>query len=115
MPLLRLTTDVLPGPDEAEGIAAKLSGVVSEVLGKPGEYVMAVLADASVHMSGKSGSAALVEISSIGGLGPRVNGTLAARVTELLSRELPLEPERIYVIFSDVPGEDWARGGRTFR
>ncbi|OPL18026.1 MAG: hypothetical protein AVO35_07655 [Candidatus Aegiribacteria sp. MLS_C] len=115
MPLLRLTTGVLQDPVDTEGITSKLSGIVSDVLGKPEEYVMTVLSEESVSMSGKAGPAALVEIYSIGGLGPHVNGTLASRVTEFLSGELPLSPDRIYVIFSDVPGEDWARAGRTFR
>lgn len=115
MPLIRLETDRISGSKDLEDLLEKMSVTLAEALGKPLEYVMASATSSSISLGNRSGDAALVQVMSIGGLGPSVNPVAASSITELLAAELDLDPSRIYVTFTDVPGENWACGGRTFR
>lgn len=115
MPLVRLETDRKMDEGVMEGITAGLTAIVSEATGKPSRYVMTTVCNATTRMSDESGGSALVQVMSIGGLGPSVNGGIAASITGLLNEELGISPDRIYITFTDVPGENWAWQGRTFR
>lgn len=115
MPLIRLETDRISGSENVKDLLEKMSATVAEALGKPLEYVMAAASPSRISLGNRGGDAALVQVMSIGGLGPSVNGILAASITELLAAELDLDPERVYVTLTDVPGENWACGGSTFR
>ncbi len=115
MPLIRLETDIIMNREQETDLAGKLSTIVSEELGKPLEYVMASVGTCCILLSGEPGSAALVQIMSIGGLNAAVNGSIAATVSKLLEETLGLSPDRVYITFSDIPGENWAWQGRTFR
>lgn len=115
MPLIRLETDINPGNESKIELAEKLASIVSEETGKPTEYVMVSINQSNILISGESDNAALVQIMSIGGLNLSVNGSIAAAVSEVLEETLGISSDRIYIIFSDVPGENWAWQGRTFR
>ncbi|MFO8183638.1 MAG: phenylpyruvate tautomerase MIF-related protein [Candidatus Aegiribacteria sp.] len=115
MPLIRLETDRISGSENLDDLLEKMSATVAEALGKPLDYVMASVSPSRISLGNRAGDAALVQVMSIGGLDPRVNGIAAVSITELLTAELGLDPERVYVTFTDVPGENWACGGTTFR
>jgi phenylpyruvate tautomerase PptA (4-oxalocrotonate tautomerase family) len=115
MPLLRLETDALKRVEDTETLLDALASIVSESIGKPVDYVMVSTVESSVYMSGRLGDSALMEVSSIGGLDKVTISQLASRLTELLSSQLGIPPERVYCTFEDVPGERWAWQGRTFR
>ena len=115
MPLIRLETDINPGRESEIELAKKLASIVSEETGKPMKYVMVSINRSVILLSGESDGAALVQVMSIGGLNPSVNGNIAAAVSEALEETLGISSDRIYIIFSDVPGENWAWQGRTFR
>lgn len=115
MPLIRLETDRISGSGNVEDLLEKMSATLAEAMGKPLEYVMATASPCRISLGNRSGNAALVQIMSIGGLGQSVNGVLAASITELLAAELDLDPSRVYITLTDVPGENWACGGSTFR
>lgn len=115
MPFVRLETDAETVPENEKAIARRLSEIVSEETCKPARYVMVSITRSAMMMPGGRGPAAFVEVKSIGGLDSAVNGRVAASVTEALSAALDLSPDRIYVTFTDVPGENWAWRGETFR
>jgi phenylpyruvate tautomerase PptA (4-oxalocrotonate tautomerase family) len=115
MPFIRIETDTDPGADIEKELAEKLAKTVSEATGKPAGYIMISLSHSSMFMSGSPEGAAFVQVMSIGGLDSRVNGEIASSVTELLADMLKLSPDRIYITLTDVPGENWAWQGKTFR
>lgn len=115
MPLIRLETDISLDKEKEIDLAGKLSEIVSEEIGKPAKYVMVSISSSGILMSGEPGSAALVQVMSIGGLDSSVNGSIAAAVSELLEEILGIPSDRIYITFFDIPGENWAWQGRTFR
>ncbi len=115
MPLIRLETNIIINGEQEIDLAGKLSEIVAEELGKPLKYVMAVIGTCCILLAGDPGSAALVQIMSIGGLNAAVNGSIAVAVSRVLEETLGISAGRIYITFSDIPGENWAWQGRTFR
>ena len=115
MPLIRLETNIIINGEQEIDLAGKLSEIVAEELGKPIEYVMAAVSNCCILLAGDSGSAALVQIMSIGGLNAAVNGSIAVAVSRVLEETLGISSDRIYITFSDISGENWAWQGRTFR
>ena len=115
MPLIRLETDISMDKERKIDLAGKLSVIVSEKTCKPEKYEMASISSCEILLSGESGSSALVQVMSIGGLNSSVNGSIAVAVSELLEETLGIPSDRIYITFTDVPGENWAWKGKTFR
>jgi phenylpyruvate tautomerase len=68
MPLLKLETTVVLTEDKRKALLASLSKTVAEIIGKPEQYVMVAIGQASMLMSGNPGATAFVDVRSIGGL-----------------------------------------------
>ncbi|MBI5502531.1 MAG: ABC transporter substrate-binding protein [Deltaproteobacteria bacterium] len=115
MPLIRMETSKHLEEAQRDEICRQLSLIAAEIVGKPEEYVQAIVSrDACViRHGGTAGDAAFVEVRSIGGLTPKVNAALAARVCELLGRH-GIPPARIYLNFVDVRATHWGHDGSTF-
>jgi hypothetical protein len=90
---------------------------VAEVIGKPEQYVQAIVHQGKDHVSvlhgGAEGPSAFVEVRSIGGLSAKVNRTLSERICALLA-EQKIPGERVYLNFVDVPATNWGHDGATF-
>ena len=114
MPLLKLETTV-PLPDEKEKpLLAELSKAVAGIIGKPEQYVMITINHSAMLMSGKTGEAALVDVRSIGGLNGETNRKISQQICRLLKDSLAIEPERVYLNFTDVEAGNWGWNGSTF-
>ena len=116
MPLIQLETSCeLSDPEKKQALAQKLSALAAEGIGKPQQYVMAAVHDkVAMSMSGTGGPCALVTVKSIGGLSKAVNQTLAAQVAQSLQAELGIEPNRVYVTFTELAPTHWGWNGSTF-
>lgn len=114
MPLIHLhLTSVVPENRRPE-LLASLSQMVAECIGKPEQYVMVCVDTAAILMSGQGGEAAYAEVRSIGGLNPKVNRQLSAKVCALLQQSLGIAPERVYLNFLEVGASQWGWKGSTF-
>lgn len=114
MPLLKLETCVPLSGDELKTLLASLSRIVADTIGKPEQYVMVTCGHSAMHMSGRDGHAALVDIRSIGGLSPAVNAKLSAQVCQLLADVLGIPANRIYLNFTEFGPGNWGWNGSTF-
>ena len=114
MPLLKLETTVAVTEDKRASLLTSLSHIVAETTGKPERYVMVTLNQLSMLMEGKPGEAAFVDIRGIGGLNGNINSQLSLKICQALKQSLGIAPDRIYLNFTDVPGENWGWNGQTF-
>jgi len=114
MPLLKLETTVALTEAKQNALLAALSKLIAEGIGKPEQYVMVVVRQSAVLMSGKPGEAAFVDLRSIGGLSGVVNRRLTQGVCEVLKEQLGISPDRVYVNFTDVRAANWGWNGNTF-
>jgi phenylpyruvate tautomerase len=114
MPLLKLETTVALSEDKRKALLASLSKAVGAGIGKPEQYVMGVMSEAAMLMSGRPGEAAFVDIRSIGGLSASVNRNLAEQVCKVLAETLRVAPDRVYLNFTEVAAGSWGWNGGTF-
>ncbi len=114
MPLLKLHTSVQMSDDLKPKLLAACSRILAQVTGKPEAVTMVVLEKGEFLMGGKPGPGAFVDIRGIGGLTCDVNRKLSERLCDVLSKELGVPPERIYVTFTEVAASNWGWNGSTF-
>ncbi|MBF0500806.1 MAG: hypothetical protein HQM09_11780 [Candidatus Riflebacteria bacterium] len=114
MPMIRLQTTAALNDEKKTVLLGTLSKIISEATGKPETYVMVVIEQAAIMMSGKTGDAAFADIRGIGGLGGRVNGIISEKVCTALKSSLGISPDRIYLNFTNVSASDWGWNGKTF-
>jgi phenylpyruvate tautomerase PptA (4-oxalocrotonate tautomerase family) len=62
----------------------------------------------------KPGHCCCIQIHNIGVLMPAESQLICQRICDLLSRELNIHPERIYLIFRPVDGHHWGWNHTTF-
>jgi phenylpyruvate tautomerase len=115
MPLIKLETTETVAAETKRNLCAKLSRLVAETIGKPEQYVQALVVDgvAMLH-GGEPGPAAFVDVRSIGGLSTKVCDGLAAKICALLDRDLGVPGARVYLNFTDVSAAKWGHDGGTF-
>jgi phenylpyruvate tautomerase PptA (4-oxalocrotonate tautomerase family) len=115
MPFIHVhTSEAVDAACGAE-LAAGLSRVVAEGIGKPEQYVMAAVSgESQMVISGQTGPAAFVDVRSIGGLSAEVNGGLTRKICALLEETLGIPGDRVYMNFTDVARSDWGWNGQTF-
>lgn len=114
MPLLKLETNAPLDEEQRQPLLAALSKTVSEIVGKPEQYVMVTFHPGTALMSGKADHAAFVDVRSIGGLGGSVTRELSQKICAVLNERLGLSPDRVYLNFTDVPAANWGWNGNTF-
>ncbi|MFH0924706.1 MAG: phenylpyruvate tautomerase MIF-related protein [bacterium] len=114
MPLIKLHIPNQLNEEKKGQLLSTLSKIVAEDSGKPEKYVMALIEKASIMMSGRAGESAFVDIRGIGGLTKEVNRKISKHISELLSREIGIKPERIYITFIDIPASNWGWNGEIF-
>ena len=114
MPLLKLQTSVALTDEQHQTLLTSLSQTVSQIIGKPEQYVMVTVESVPMMMSGQMQDAAFVELRSIGGIGGQVNQRLSEGLCEQLNTALGIDPARIYLNFMDISASDWGYNGSTF-
>lgn len=114
MPLIKLQTAVSVPAEKRQMLLVSLSRIMAETIGKPEKYVMAVLEDAHIAMSGEIGGAACVDIRSIGGLSPKINEEISRELCAFLKETLGISPDRVFINFTEVAGSNWGWNGETF-
>ncbi|MGD9874466.1 MAG: phenylpyruvate tautomerase MIF-related protein [Kiritimatiellia bacterium] len=112
MPSIRV--QIAEAKFDAKKLLPKLSELTAKSLGKPEQYVMAVAEPAAILMAREPGPAAMAEVRSIGGLSAEKNTRLTQALCALLKSELGIPPDRVYVTFVDVKGENWGHDNSIF-
>lgn len=114
MPLIKLHTSAEVTKENKQALLKEMSELISTSLGKPEQYVMAVITDSDMMMSGNSDGAAFVDIRSIGGLTPEINRKISKDLCDILQNALNVSSSRIFINFIDISRSDWGWNGGTF-
>ncbi|VAX04704.1 hypothetical protein MNBD_GAMMA20-868 [hydrothermal vent metagenome] len=114
MPLLKIHTNQ-PLDDTAQtALMQKASAKVAELLGKPEHYVMIALdTDQAMLFASSSAPLAYLELKSIG-LPDDATTALSAALCQLVSEELTIAQDRIYIEFTNARRHLWGWDGHTF-
>ncbi|MDH5327747.1 MAG: phenylpyruvate tautomerase MIF-related protein [Gammaproteobacteria bacterium] len=114
MPYLSIQTNQGPDQINTNELLRKASLTVAEILGKPESYVMVALPDPVPMMfAGSSEPLAYLELKSIG-LPDAQTSQLSQSLCALISDQLGIDQNRVYIEFSNAPGNLWGWDGGTF-
>lgn len=114
MPLLSITTNQPVEAVSPDEFLKQTSKAVAEMLGKPERYVMVRLEqNPQMLFGGESSPLAYLELKSIG-LPAKRTEEFSQTLCDLISRQLKIPSERIYIEFSDAERHLWGWDGRTF-
>ncbi len=114
MPLLKIHTNQ-PLDDAAQTtLLQKASAKVAGLLGKPERYVMITLDTGQAMLfAGNNAPLAYLELKSIG-LPNDATASLSAALCRLISEELNVAQDRIYIEFTNAERHLWGWDGHTF-
>jgi len=114
MPFLKIQTNRDLPPAAAKSLAARASGLVAQLLGKPESYVMtSVEHNPAMQFAGSDDPLAYLELKSIG-LPESATADTSQALCQLVLTETGIEPARIYIEFADAPRKMWGWNGGTF-
>jgi phenylpyruvate tautomerase PptA (4-oxalocrotonate tautomerase family) len=114
MPFLRIQTNQPLTDAEAGTLAARASAVVAEQLGKPERYVMtSVESNPAMQFAGSTAPLAYLELKSIG-LPESLTADTSRALCTMLASATGIEPERVYIEFTDAPRRMWGWNNGTF-
>jgi phenylpyruvate tautomerase len=114
MPFLKIQTNQPLADTAAKALAAKASGRVAELLGKPEAYVMVTVeTNAAMQFAGSDEPLAYLELKSIG-LPQSITASASRTLCDLVAGETGISAKRIYIEFSDAPRQMWGWNGATF-
>jgi phenylpyruvate tautomerase PptA (4-oxalocrotonate tautomerase family) len=114
MPLLTISTNRLTEKAQAQELIKQASATLASMLGKPERYVMVVLNhNAQMLFAGDDSPLAYLELKSIGLPADRTS-EFSRTLCELISNQLQIPSDRVYIEFSDAQRHMWGWNGSTF-
>ncbi|MHC4780748.1 MAG: phenylpyruvate tautomerase MIF-related protein [Planctomycetota bacterium] len=114
MPWIGLKTSAKVADDKRSALLTGLSDIVADDMGKPKQYVMVSVEQANMMLGGSEEPSAFLDLRSIGGLSPSVNGALSEHLCALMEEQLGIPSDRTYITYSDIEAGNWGWQGRTF-
>lgn len=113
MPFINTKLNIPLAPDK-EAILKQKFGAASALIGKSESWLMLGFED-NCHMYFKGDSRkpmAFVEVRLYGSSGADAYSKMTAELTGILSDELDIDPQQIYVEY--IESENWGWAGRNF-
>ena len=117
MPLIIIKTSMPEiSTDRVEEIHEQAETILSSVLKKSRDYVVSILEfDQKISFAGESGSpSAYIEAKNVGILTPEITETLSREITAVVTKNLGIEPKRVYIEFQHSERHMWGWNGSTF-
>ncbi len=114
MPYLKLNTNAPIASQQIPKLLNELSKLMAQETGKPERYVLVEMTENKAMLfAGNDEPLAFLECKSIG-LSTNQAKSISASVSRVLNENLQLKGDRIYIEFSNCPGEFWGWNGSTF-
>jgi phenylpyruvate tautomerase len=114
MPYLKIQTNHAIDSNKAMDLIKTASRLVAEGLGKPERYVMVALEPPlAMVFAGSDAPAVFMELKSLGLSDSQTPG-LSAQLCQLMSQELGVSGDRIYIEFQAPPRKMWGWDSSTF-
>ena len=113
MPFINVKTNESVSDDKAENIKAQLGQAITAIPGKSEGWLMVgIEPEYKLWFKGTNEAAAMVEVSIYGGASHNALTTLTSHITGILTDQLGISSDRIYVKYSEV--ENWGWNGSNF-
>ena len=113
MPYIKTTTNVKIENAKAEALKAKLGKAIETFPGKSeGWLVLSFDSEKTMYFKGSDAPFAIAEVSLYGSVNASAANTMTALVTDIIAKELGIDPARIYVKYDGT--EHWGWNGGNF-
>ena len=113
MPFINAMTTAKINEEKANSIKSKLGKAIEAFPGKSESWLMVKLDDdCKMYFKGSSEDCAYIEISIFGSVNPAAADSMTALVTEIISSELGIKPDRIYIKYEGC--KNWGWNGSNF-
>lgn len=113
MPYLSIQTNTPTSDSAGQALLKKTSKLVSQQLGKPESYVMVALPAATPMLfAGSDEASAYLQLKSID-LDEKTTTGLSNALCSLISAELGISQDRVYIEFSNAQRHLWGWNGAT--
>ena len=113
MPFINTKTTVALSNEKKETITAEITAITRECLGKGENWIMTGYEDrASLSFQGDTSNIAYAEVKCFGKPSSAGASQMTAKICLLLSRELSIPADRIYVAY--FPTDQWGWNGNNF-
>lgn len=116
MPLIQVKTSIQnPDQEQVNTLLTNLSAKLAKHLGKPESYVMTSF-DANVPMTfgGTFEPTCYLEVKSVGTMSSSQTKSMSQDFCSIISEQLDIAKNRIYIEFADAKGYLWGWNGSTF-
>ena len=114
MPYLKISTNLALDQEQEMTLASAASALVSQLLFKPESYVLVEINPAvTMLFAGSNAPLAYMELKSIG-LPENKTADLSSELCQLLSSQLEISTDRIYIEFASAERHLWGWDKRTF-
>ena len=113
MPFIATKTNVAITSDQEAHLRRQLGDAITLLPGKTEQWLMLEFEDRR-HMAfaGTTDACAMVRVTVLGKQDPQSYERLTAKITEILARELSIDPARIYVAYAET--NNWGWSGNNF-
>jgi phenylpyruvate tautomerase len=98
-------------------IHEQAESTLSRILNKSRDYVMSILEfEHEISFGGdESAPSAYIEIKNVGNLTPEITESLSKEITALITRNIGVPKNRVYIEFQQSDRHMWGWDGSTFR
>ena len=111
MPFIRTTTNVAVPGRKAEAIKQRMGEAIELLPGKTESWLMIHLeGNATMFFKGEDENCAICEVKLYGSADEDSYAKLTSELTDILREELDLDPDRIYVTYSEMDTWGWNGG-----
>ncbi|XP_053326731.1 macrophage migration inhibitory factor [Spea bombifrons] len=105
-----ISRDAIP-----ENLLSELTQQLAKATGKPAEYIAVhILPDQMMSFGGSTDPCALCSLHSIGKIGLSQNKSYTKLLSDILSKQLHIPPDRCYINFYDLNAANVGWNGSTF-
>ena len=111
MPFIQINTSSKSVVDN-DLLQKEVSKAVADLTGKPESYVMTMIqSDSQMTFAGSDEPCCFIKLQSIGSLNP---SSMSKSLCELIASKTNIDPDRIYIEFTDVKASNWGFNSSTF-
>ena len=115
MPCINVKLNFKVNDDQKKNLLSKLADAVSEVTGKPKQYIMVIVEDdVTMTLGGGDEHCAFLDYRQVGAVNGNTNKKASKAFTRVLENELMLNPQKVYINFTGFAGDCWGFNGDTF-
>ncbi len=113
MPYISTTTNVSVSPEKEKILKEKLGKAIECIPGKTERWLMvSIKPDVNMYFHGDSENMAFVDVSILGKASPADYNKMTAVITDILSQELGISPDYIYIKYEEC--SYWGWNGSNF-